>query len=269
MNGTEWSQKILVVIIPDASDLETAERIRQRFSQCIVDAENDSECIQNDALTLILDAEGLSLHSGDQVLKGDFTRMIPRIKNSNLPKELLVRAAKIKDSEGSLTALDATAGLGEDSLLLAAAGFHVTLFERNPVIYELLTDALRRAAQIPELSDIAARMHVFHGDSIEGMRMQKTEPDVILLDPMFPERQKSALVKKKLQMIQKLEIPCMDETELLKTAMEARPKKLIVQRPPKGPYLAGIKPDYSSEGKAVRFDCFVSPYDRLQKFKFE
>ncbi|MBR2000759.1 MAG: class I SAM-dependent methyltransferase, partial [Firmicutes bacterium] len=91
-------------------------------------------------------------------------------------------------------------------------------------------------------------------------------PDVIRLDPMFPERQKSALVKKKLQMIQKLETPCTDEKEIVSAAMSARPKKLIIKRPPKGPWLAGLKPDYSNEGKAVRFDCFVNPYDRIHKF---
>lgn len=227
-----------------------------------------SEVILNEGLTLIRDEDGLSLHSEDQVLRGDFTRMIPRLKQNNLSKELLVKAAKIKDPDHPLIALDATAGLGEDSILLAAAGFHVHMYERNPVVYELLTDALERAKEIPELAPITERMTVYHGDSIEAMKNLEITPDVILLDPMFPERQKSALVKKKLQMIQKLEIPCMDETELLKAAMNAAPKKLIVKRPPKGPYLAGIKPDYSNEGKAVRFDCFVSPKDRIQKFKF-
>ena len=142
------------------------------------------------------------------------------------------------------------------------------MYERNPIIYELLRDTINRALEIPELAPIVERMELFHGDSIEAMKQLETPPDVILLDPMFPERQKSALVKKKLQMIQKLESPCLDEVELIKTAMNARPKKLIIKRPPKGPYLAGIKPDYSNEGKAVRFDCFVSPYDRIQKFKF-
>ena len=104
---------------------------------------------------------------------------------------------------------------------------------------------------------------------MEAMKHFETTPDMILLDPMFPERQKSSLVKKKLQVIQKLEMPCTDEKELVLTAMQARPKKLIVKRPPKGPYLAGIKPDFSNGGKAVRFDCIVSPYGRIGKFKFE
>ena len=222
---------------------------------------------KRDELTLVRDEEGLALVGEGQMLRGDFTRMLPRIKAGRLNSELLVKAAKIKKAEGELTAVDATAGLGEDSLLLAAAGFNVTLYERNPVVYELLKDALERASQIPELAPIVARMTAVHADSVAGMASLEAPPDVILLDPMFPARQKSALVKKKLQMIQKLEQPCDDEITLLLTAMEAKPKKLIVKRPPKGDYLAGLKPDHSIEGKAVRFDCFASPYDRLEKFK--
>ena len=231
----------------------------------ILDKSNE---LASNEFTLQQTENGLALVSDGQELRGDFTRMLPRLKSSNLSKELLVKAAKIKDPAGPLTAIDGTAGLGDDSILLAAAGFHVKMYERNPIIYELLRDTINRALEIPELAPIVERMELFHGDSIEAMKQLETPPDVILLDPMFPERQKSALVKKKLQMIQKLESPCLDEVELIKTAMNARPKKLIIKRPPKGPYLAGIKPDYSNEGKAVRFDCFVSPYDRIQKFKF-
>ena len=243
--------------IADGANPETAAQITDRFQH---DATAD--------LTLRLDESGLALLSDDQMLQGDFTRMLPRLKHHNLTGELLVRAAKIKDAAHELLAVDATAGLGEDSLLLAAAGFHVKLFEKNPVIYELLRDTLRRAADIPELSEIVARMDVQNADSIAAMADLGFTPDVILLDPMFPERRKSALVKNKLQMIQKLEFPCVDETEMLRTAMTAAPHKLIVKRPPKGPFLAGLKPDHSLTGKAVRFDCFVSPADRLHKFKF-
>lgn len=218
-------------------------------------------------LKLKLNADGLSLVFEDQVLRGDFSRMLNRVKKNNLGTELLVKAAKIKNSCDELTAFDATAGLGDDSLLLAAAGFRVKMYERNPVMYELLCDTLRRAKNIPELADIVSKMEVINADSIAAMNETEQAPDVILLDPMFPERQKSSLVKKKLQMIQKLEIPCMDETEMLDAAIRCQPKKIIVKRPPKGPYLAGIKPDYSLKGKAVRFDCIVPAPGR--KFKKE
>ena len=145
-----------------------------------------------------------------------------------------MKAAKIKGAAHPRV-IDATAGLGEDSLLLAAAGFSVTLFENDPVIATLLSDALRRAEEVPELSEAVSRMRFIEGDSITAMR-RMTEgmfhsgsydcfkanegrnetappvlPEVILLDPMFPEREKSALVKKKFQLLQKLERPCDDE----------------------------------------------------------
>lgn len=260
-NRDTMKHPVMLQIAADCADTDTARRLKELFGGQESDGAGES------SLVLKLDGEGLALCSEGQVLRGDFTRMLPRLKAGNLPKELLVRAARIKGVDEQLTAVDATAGLGEDSLLLAAAGFQVKLYERNPVVYELLRDALRRAADVPELGQIVDRMQVFHGDSVEGMKRMESPPDVILLDPMFPARQKSALVKKKLQTIQKLEQPCLDEEELLLTAMSAGPKKLIIKRPPKGPWLAGIKPDHSIEGKAVRFDCFVSPRDRMHKFK--
>ncbi len=239
---------ITLEISPEMQGTPQAIRLTEKFGASM-----------GEELTLRLDEAGLSLKYGEQVLKGDFTKMLNRVKGGRVNSEFLVKAAKIKNAEGELVAMDATAGLGEDSFLLAAAGFIVTMYEKNPVIYELLCDAIRRAEDNPELEPIVSRMTVINGDSIKAMQEMICSPDVILLDPMFPERQKSALVKKKLQIIQKLESPCEDEKEMLEAAMSAHPKKLIVKRPPKGAYLAGVKPNYSIEGKAVRYDCFANP----------
>ena len=210
---------------------------------------------------LIREAEGLTLTDGTLSLRGDFRQMLPRARKSNLAREMLVKAVRIKKMEGVQTVLDATAGLGEDSFLLAAAGFEVFLYEKDPVIAALLADALQRAAEDPDLREIAARMHFTEGDSIAAMRRIAEEdasaPEVILLDPMFPERQKSALVRKKFQLLHTLEKPCENEDELLAAAIAAHPRRIVIKRPAKGPYLAGRKPDYSLEGKAVRYDCIV------------
>ena len=182
--------------------------------------------------------------------------MKKRLRPDRLGQELLVKAARVKGVEHPF-AVDATAGLGQDSLLLAAAGFSVLLFESDPVIGALLQDALERAALDPDLASIVGRMSLVRGDSIGGMAELSQVPDVVLLDPMFPERRKSAAVKKKFQLIHHLERPCSNEEELLRAAIEAGPRKVVVKRPPKGPYLAGQKPSYSITGKAVRYDCLV------------
>lgn len=203
--------------------------------------------------------EGKLVLSGDGMdLCADFTKMLPRLKPARLRGEMLVKAAGIKGLSRPVRIIDATAGFGEDSILLAAAGFEVTMYEYNPVIASLLEDALLRASGDDELADIVARMTLVTGNSIEAMRNLKEAPDVIYLDPMFPERQKSASVKKKFQLLGRLESPCCNEEELLEAALEAKPTKIVIKRPLKGPYLAGRKPDYSSEGKAIRYDCIIN-----------
>ena len=191
-------------------------------------------------------------------LRADFARLLPRLRPDRLGRELLVRAARVRGVEAP-TAIDATAGLGEDSLLLAAAGFTVTMFERDPVIAALLRDALERASDDPRLAGVVARMELVEGDSVAGLRELGFLPDVVFLDPMFPGRTKSAAVKKKFQLLHHLERPCEDEEGLLSAALAARPRKIVIKRPPKGPWLSGVKPSHSVAGKAVRYDVIAPP----------
>lgn len=210
-----------------------------------------------EGLSLVLDDEGLALAGGGMTIRGDYSRLSNRIRRANLNKELLVRAAKMREATKPLRAFDGTAGLGDDSFLLAAAGFTVTLCERNPIIYALLCDTLERAKKDPSLSVIAERMNAVEGDFIEAIKHINGLVDVVFLDPMFPKTSKSANAKKKLQMLQMLEVPCEDEQALLDAALAACPRKVIIKRPVKGPYFAGRKPDYSLSGKAIRYDCIV------------
>ena len=225
------------------------------------------------------DERGLALVGAGMELRVDFAEMLPRVRQDRLGHELLVRAARVKGVEHPV-ALDATAGLGEDSFLLAAAGFEVELYERDASVAALLRDGLDRAAGEPELASIVCRMHLHEGDSITALGRLSSEvepraagadspvqdveavpahPDVIYLDPMFPARSKSAAVKKKAQLMQQLEEPCTDEEAcaLVRAALAARPRKVVIKRPLKGAHLAGVKPAYSVEGRAIRFDVLV------------
>ena len=163
-------------------------------------------------LSLQQNAEGLTLTDGELSIMVDFREMLPRLKQSNLQREMLVKAARIKGQPMPQTLIDATAGFGEDSLILAAAGFQVQLYEFDEVIAVLLKDGMERAMEIPELKEAVGRMKLVCGDSTEGMRKLDFKPDIVLLDPMFPARQKSALIKKKFQLIQRLESPCCETT---------------------------------------------------------
>lgn len=233
-------------------DREKAVSIAEKLRIVIV------EELPEDELVLELSREGLALRRGALSMMGDFSDMLSRIVPGRLQGELLVKSAKLKNCDHIPTALDATAGMAQDSLLLAAAGFKVKLYEKDSIIAALLADALERGAAVPELSEAISRMELYNEDSIEAMKSMTEAVDVIYLDPMFPARSKSGLIKKKFQLLQQLEAPCSDEAELMEAAMSAKPSKLVVKRPLKGPYLGGVKPSYSHQGKAIRYDAYVN-----------
>ncbi|MCQ2510198.1 MAG: class I SAM-dependent methyltransferase [Lachnospiraceae bacterium] len=213
--------------------------------------------VKDEEIYLLMDEEGLSLIQGGLKMRGDFLQMLPRLKPGKLHGEMLIKASKLKGLQERPVVIDATAGMGEDSLLLAAAGYEVYLFEKDPIIAALLEDALDRAIKEPVLGEVVKRMHLSGSDSIEAMKEGKIQADLVYLDPMFPARSKSGLIKKKFQLLQQLERPCSDEEELVKAALLVHPKRIVIKRPAKGPYLAGIKPSYSIDGKAIRYDCLV------------
>lgn len=246
---------LVLAVTPDA-DPESAGMLARSLGIKLIPVGD----LADDAgdLMLLADGKRLILKGNGMELCCDLTDLTRRLRPANLQREMLVKAVRIKGVDpGDMIVADATAGFGEDSMILAAAGFRVRLFEYDPVIAALLSDGLRRAGLSDELSEAAGRMVLTCGDSIKALAETDLCPDVVLLDPMFPERQKSALVKKKFQLLHQLERPCSDEEALLRAAAQAGPKKIVIKRPVKGPYLAGIKPDHSLTGKAVRYDCIV------------
>lgn len=208
-----------------------------------------------EGLSLVWKQEGLTLSGYGLSFCGNFEQMLSRVSKGRLASEMLVHAARTKKEHPF--AIDATAGMGEDSFLLSAYGYQVTMYEQNPVVAALLQDALDRAKAHPQLKEIVERMHLVEGNSTILMKGSGLQPDLIYLDPMFPARQKSGLVNKKLQLIQKLESPCVEEKDLFEAALSLHPGKIIVKRPQKGPFLDLRKPAYSNMGKAIRYDCYT------------
>ena len=250
----------MFIVADKSADTELSEILKNRLSSEIypcVPQERKGE------LYLFLDDEGLSLNRDGLSFKSGFSGMKMRLKQANLEHEPLLKAVKIKNKK-DLYILDATAGTGEDSLILSAGGYQVDLFERDPVIGSVLEDGIRKGKEDADLKIFVSRMQLFLQDSTVRMKEAEGQYDVIYLDPMFPKRTKSADVKKKFQLIHDLEDPCEDEQELLRAAFRAKPLKVVIKRPSKGEYLAGIKPDYSLQGKAVRYDIF----NNLSRYNF-
>ena len=238
----------IVVYIEKGGHREQAESFAERIGVPLVDKPGEQ-------LSILFDEKGVSLLGYGMRYQGDFSQMLRRVTNGRLQHEMLVRASR--SAEKGLRAIDATAGMGEDSFLLAAYGYEVTMYEQNPVIALLLKDAIHRAGKNVLLQDIVNRMQLIEGNSMEHLSGQEGGVSLIYLDPMFPERQKSGLIHKKLQLIQKLEAPCSEETALFDAAIRVKPAKIIVKRPLKGDYLAGRVPNHTLKGKAIRYDCYV------------
>ena len=153
------------------------------------------------------------------------------------------------------TILDATAGLGRDAFVFAQLGCEISLIERQPIVAALLADGLRRAANDADVGPIAQRMHLQQGNAIALMQSWPGEaPQVIYLDPMFPHRDKSALVKKEMRVFRPLVGDDDDAPQLLQAALALASHRVVVKRPRKAPALAGPAPGYTLEGQSSRYD---------------
>ena len=177
---------------------------------------------------------------------------------------------------------DATGGLGRDSFVLASLNLAVHTFEQHPAVFALLQDGLHRAAQSPEIAAIAARITLHQGNAaalMPTLAAQIGRPDVVYLDPMYPERQKSAAVKKEMAYFHALmEQPENERSKfrrsqnansefrrsqnandaaLFQAARAIAQKRIVVKRPRLGEFLCGEKPAYQYAGKSTRFDVYL------------
>ncbi len=181
-----------------------------------------------------------------------------RLQHGGGRGELIAKACGIK-KDFLPYVVDATAGFGKDSLLLASLGCQVTMLERSPLVAALLVDGRQRASQEPALTTILPRMTLYHGDAKQWLLALSPDnrPDVVYLDPMFPERANSAKVKKDMQVFHIAVGADEDGDALLAPALLAAKKRVVVKRPRYAEHLAGQKPSLVYEGESSRFDVYL------------
>ena len=180
----------------------------------------------------------------------------------------IAKAIGLKQGLAPPSVLDATAGLAKDAYVLACLGCRLTLLERSPVIVELINDAIERAKENEWFQKIIDRgFNVITNSSIDYLSelFDKSKdnlvsvllPDVIYLDPMYPERKKSASVKKNMQILQTLLGKDEDTEELLTIALKVAKKRVVVKRPKAAETLSSIKPTYQVNSKKTRYDVYI------------
>jgi len=177
--------------------------------------------------------------------------------------------------------LDATAGLARDAFLLAAAGCQVLAIERSPIIAALVEDGLARAARagsqtVDRLTMLVADARRWLeaglveqrgvGKDAGGIGRTAASPecpppdgrsfDAIYLDPMFPQRSKSALVKKEMRLCRLVAGEDEDAAELLDAARRVARLRVVVKRPAHAPPLAP-ESAFSIPGRTIRYDVYL------------
>ena len=213
------------------------------------------------------DERGLSLcKQGEKgVVQVDFASGAAQYRRTKGGGELIAKAVQ---HTAQPVVWDATGGLGRDSFVLANLNLAVHTFEQHPAVFALLQDGLHRAAQSAEIAAIAARITLHQGNAAAQMATlaaQIGKPDVVYLDPMYPERQKSAAVKKEMAYFHALMgqpenergNPNANDAALFQAARAVAKKRIVVKRPRLGAFLCGEKPAYQYAGKSTRFDVYL------------
>lgn len=184
------------------------------------------------------------------LLTADFSASTWNKRRTEGKKQGLVRACK---PTTGLKIIDATAGWGRDAAVLASFGADVLMLERHPVMASLLSDAL---LQRTELDSQKLKLSLYDGDAISYLAQLTPEhyPDVIYIDPMHPERNKSALVKKDMQALQQIIGVDEDALALIQIAITRVKQRVVVKWPQKVKSL--LSSSACINGKTVRFDIY-------------
>ena len=183
--------------------------------------------------------------------------ILHRLKYGKGRGQNLAKAVGFKFNKNR-TIIDATAGLGYDAFILASLGANVTLIERSEKIYDLLKAAISEAKLYGgEISKIVNRMNLLFGDSKDIL--PKIAPEVILIDTMYKERKKSALVKNDMRLVREVVGSDSDHVELINVALNNASKRVVIKQPRYAETLDNIKGcSHQILGKTIRYDVYVT-----------
>ena len=154
--------------------------------------------------------------------------------------------------------IDATAGLGYDSFILASLGAKVTLIERSQKMHELLQNGINEGISFGgEIEKIINRMELLFGDSKDIL--PKLTPEVIMIDTMYKERKKTALVKNNMRLVREIVGPDTDYIELLEVALNCAKNRVVLKQPRYAEPIKDIKKcSHQILGKTIRYDIFMT-----------
>ena len=252
-----------IILNPELFTEKLTQKRRQQLSQTATQS------------ILLLDEKNkLSWLSDGLSVAPEWDKLQRRVVSAGRKSELLLQAAKITSDS---TVIDATAGFGHDSLILASTGAQVIMLEQQPLMALLLLAEQLRMNTLPNWQKLMSRLHIINTDALSyfatlsANAIDTQEIDMVYLDPMFPEDSyqdsktgKGAKVGKHMQALHQLACPPTPEEEmqLLQSAQAVVSRnaqtsgRVIVKRPQFAPQLAHQSASESWHNEAVRFDGY-------------
>lgn len=257
------------------------DKLNQKRRQQLSQAATQSILLLDEKNKLSWLSDGLSVAP-------EWDKLQRRVVSAGRKSELLLQAAKITaDSR----VIDATAGFGHDSLILASTGAQVIMLEQQPLMALLLLAEQQRMSALANWQKLMSRLQIINTDALsyfknsyfaslqadaidDAKEVDAKAIDVVYLDPMFPEDSyqdsktgKGAKVGKHMQALHQLARPPTsdEERQLLQSAQAVVRQnvqntqvqgRVVVKRPQLAPLFANQQPSESWQNEAVRFDGY-------------
>lgn len=244
------------------ADIKSAARYAHKYGQEALLNSKYAALAQDDIIIAFSDkGAGLSLVREGKLsplcLDFEHTAYRQRLLRGGRQKEAVSRAVLQGIADGALI-FDATAGLGRESMILAHAGGQVLSFERQVPVWIILYDALERAKKSRFFPFTLPKLHDLGTIKDYKVDADHPQPEVIYYDPMFPERESDAQVKKDMFFFQQVIGHDSDTEEFLRYALTLASKRVVVKRPSFAPAIeqADLKCAYAVDGGQCRFDCY-------------
>ena len=260
------SRSVTGIVLEDDLSLARAQSLSADLDLPLLSRDTAASATSPRDMLLAVMSDGLELRGDMGTLRVDYLAgsQAQRLARSTGFKEPLTRALGLQPHTPQ-NVFDATAGLCRDAFLLSSLGVEVCAVERNPVVGALVSDAIQRATQFQAPDHPLTHLKIQIGEARTVLEQLAADerPDAIYLDPMFPPRRKSSLVKKEMRILAELTGGATSESELaelLSTALQAANKRVVLKRPTEAPATTAVRPpDHTIQGgRTTRYDVWLT-----------
>jgi len=264
----KWTAPKLVVRASETQCQAQASVLAQKLGLTLADDTGQS-CAPEPCWELQVARESITLMRADGLsTKIDFLqgKAVRRSQEKSFASQPLARAmglAKLRKRTPEPLIIDATAGYGLDSWMMASLACKVCMLEASAVLCAMLEHALA-VARNQQSNSAANRLSIINTDAIHFLNMPSNpSANIVYLDPMYPASRNSALVKKGMQLLHELIGPDTNGAALLNAALNNADYRVIVKRPKGAAMLAGSENWHGQitnvQSAHTRFDVYHIP----------